>query len=333
MEEFVKKLLTRLQRGLPLSKRPFQQIADELRSSEDDIVMIILDLVEKGSIREISPIFESEGMGYESTLAGAKVDKGKLDSVAEFISTHPGVTHNYERDNELNLWFTLTVPQDGSIDRTIEVFSKLEGVDELLDLRREKTYKIRVAFNLSDEEKKETYRRKEKITKPDMPEDVFKLMVEVLQKKFPLCKDPYEIMAKKARMGIDDFIGNLRKIHESGVLRRLPAMVRHRKVGIKHNAMITWKVNEGVIDDVGNRFADFDFVTHCYKRKVYPQWSYNLYTMTHAKDENTWNNYYKMMKEACGTSQNLVLRSLKEYKKSRIKYFDPMLEEWNGKNL
>ena len=333
MDKFIKKVLTRLQQGIPLISRPFALMADELRSSEEDLIVIVLKLIDEGKIREISAVFQSDCLGYRSILCAAKVEDKKLDETAEFINLHPGVTHNYRRDNEYNLWFTLTVTDKTSIDKTLSVFSKREGVVELLDFPKEKTYKIRVALNLNQGDERDVPQENKEVTRPDMPDEVLKKIVVTLQDGIPISREPFDLLAKRIGMSEEEFISNCRLLEEHGVIRRIPAMLRHSKVGIMYNALVVWNVEREKLDEIGQAFSKFNFVTHCYERKSHDRWSYNLYTMTHATDEKTWESLYKQLLDVAGSTPHLVLKTLKEYKKTRMRYFDPAFDEWNRKYL
>jgi len=333
VEEFINKLWTRLQKGIPLIKRPFSKIADELHSTEEDLIIVINNLIKKGIIREIAPIFEADRMNYGSTLVASEVDENELEGFAGFVNKHPGVTHNYQREGKMNVWFTLTIPMDVSIEKTLEVFKKEKGVKSLFSLPKEKTYKIRVAFNLSGDKSESEEIKASRFEEHNIPEDVLKRSVRLLQESFTIKPNPFSLIAEEMGVSEDDFIELLNKMYDSGVIRRFPAMLKHKKVGFTHNALIAWKVNDEKIDELGFKFAKFDYITHCYKRKTYKGWPYNLYTMAHARSEDELRENLQQMENIDKSVDHIVLKSIKEYKKIRVKYFDSALGEWNSKHL
>ncbi len=334
MQEFINKTLTLLQKGIPLIKRPFAKLADELRSTEEDLILVIKKLKDDEIIREIAPVFESSALGYESTLVACEIDESRIDKIVMFINEHPGVSHNYKRESSFNLWFTLTLPKDVSFEDTVSVFAKQDGVKRILDLPKERMYKIRVAFKL-DKTKDETEIKNEKreIIKSDLSEEIIRDIVIVLQNGLPLRSDPFNDLAKRLNISEDEFLKRVNNLYDCGTIRRFPAMLRHKKIGINANALLVWKVSDDKTDKLGNEFAKKDFVTHCYKRKTYSDWMYNLYTMIHAENDEKLMNNMKQLKETASGTQSLVLKSLKEYKKERVKYFSPELEKWNSKHL
>jgi DNA-binding Lrp family transcriptional regulator len=128
LDETDKQLLNLMQGSFPLDPRPFARVAALAELSEEEVLQRVGRLVEKRIIREITPIFDTRAFGYASMLVAAKVDPAQPHRAAQFINTHPGVTHNYLRDHDFNLWFTIAVEPD----------SKL-GLDGTLDLMAERT--------------------------------------------------------------------------------------------------------------------------------------------------------------------------------------------------
>ena len=104
---FDKKLLNVLQAGLPISSRPFADLAQGLESDEKTVLSRVKELKEQGYLRRIGPFFDSAKMGYRGTLVALRVKPEAMKSVAEAVNRHVGVTHNYEREGRYNLWFTL----------------------------------------------------------------------------------------------------------------------------------------------------------------------------------------------------------------------------------
>jgi DNA-binding Lrp family transcriptional regulator len=108
-------LLSIIQKRFPLTSRPFAEIAKELNSDESTIIKIISEEKKKKIIRQISPIFDTKRLGYSSSLVSFKVRKEDIDKAVEVINSHPGVSHNYEREHPFNIWFTLAVAPDSKL--------------------------------------------------------------------------------------------------------------------------------------------------------------------------------------------------------------------------
>ena len=146
---FDKALLNLLQGSLPIGKRPFAKMAEELGTDEERVISRLRLLKDEGFLRRIGTFFDSSRLGYGGTLVALRVAEGKVASVAEAVNRYPGVTHNYEREGKFNLWFTLLTP---NLETEKEILSEVEalpGVERLLNLRTTKKYKINVQFQLS----------------------------------------------------------------------------------------------------------------------------------------------------------------------------------------
>ncbi|WP_371371622.1 Lrp/AsnC ligand binding domain-containing protein [Sporomusa aerivorans] len=148
LTHFDKKLLNVIQTKLPLESRPFARVAELLNVDEKTVLERLNYLKEQGYIRRFGAFFDSAYLGYVSTLAAAKVRTEKVADVAKAINAYPGVTHNYEREGEYNLWFTLLTPNQAEQDRILESIRILEGVEGLLSLPAIEKYKVSVEFNL-----------------------------------------------------------------------------------------------------------------------------------------------------------------------------------------
>ena len=143
-----KRILNRIQSDFPLTPRPYQSIATDLDLSEDEVLMRIGRLKDNGIIRRIGGNFVPEKLGFVSTLCAAKVPEDKIDLFAETVNRYPGVTHNYQRDNEYNIWFTFIAPSMEEIDRNLRAIGRQTGISDILNLPATRVYKIKAQFNL-----------------------------------------------------------------------------------------------------------------------------------------------------------------------------------------
>ena len=148
LSEFEKKLLNLLQENLPLCARPYAALAERLGVSEKIVLEKIVELKERGFIRRIGTFFDSERLGFSGTLIALSVDKDKVADVAEFINRYPGVTHNYERADEFNLWFTLLTESVADEQKILAEVKALPGVRRTMNLPSTKKYKINVTFKV-----------------------------------------------------------------------------------------------------------------------------------------------------------------------------------------
>lgn len=145
---FDKSLLNLIQRNLPITERPFLELANILKTTEEHVIERLRYLKEHGYIRRIGPFFDSGKLEYKGTLVALKVQEGYMQQVAEFINKYPGATHNYQREGEYNLWFTLLTHSEEKRKQILDEIKAQEGVEKLMNLVSNKKYKINVQFKL-----------------------------------------------------------------------------------------------------------------------------------------------------------------------------------------
>jgi DNA-binding Lrp family transcriptional regulator len=148
MDRLDREIINEIQSDFPISSRPFLELADRLGATEDDILSRIRLLKERGIIRRIGGNFQSGKLNFTSTLCAARVPEEKLDSFVENVNRYSGVTHNYLRDHEYNVWFTFIAPDMKSIDLALKEISEATGVADILNLPAVRMFKIKVDFEV-----------------------------------------------------------------------------------------------------------------------------------------------------------------------------------------
>lgn len=150
MDDFDRRILNIIQSGFPIAARPYAVVGEELGLSEDEVLERVNRLRDQGIIRRIGANFGSRQLGWRSTLCAAKVPEDKLDAFVAEVNRHDGVTHNYLRENELNVWFTYIGPDQEDVERTLAEITERTGV-KVLDLPADKMFKIKVDFNVEED--------------------------------------------------------------------------------------------------------------------------------------------------------------------------------------
>jgi DNA-binding Lrp family transcriptional regulator len=140
-------ILNEIQRNFPVTHRPFLALARRLGMKEKEILERVQRLKESGIIRRIGASFSARSVGFSSTLCAAKVPSEKIEEFVSVVNSYPGVTHNYEREGDYNLWFTLIAPSRKRIEEILAAISRRTGVRPILNLPATKTLKIAVDFN------------------------------------------------------------------------------------------------------------------------------------------------------------------------------------------
>ncbi len=310
-----KRLLKLLQKNFPLENRPFLKIAQELGIKERELINYLDDLQKKGILRQISAIFDPSYFGHSSSLFACKVDENRLERAIEIINKHPGVTHNYLRDHEFNLWFILVVLPKKDVLEEGKKLAEEAGIKKLLYLPVLKIFKISTVFGLEEGGSNGTkIKRRFNFSEKDIE------FVRILQEPLPLVEEPFRIIAEKLKIKEKDLFEWIKEMKEKGALRRFGALFKHDKIGLKNNIMVAWKVDKEKIDFVGKELARNSFITHCYKRKSYPEWNYTLYTMCHFKKKEEEKIISELAKKY-EIKDYILLRTIKELKKKRLKLF------------
>jgi DNA-binding Lrp family transcriptional regulator len=143
-----KEILNRIQSDFPLASRPFLAIAEDLGLTEDMVIKIVNRLKESGIIRRIGGNIVPGKIGFVSTLCAASVPEDKIDEFARVVNQFPGVTHNYQRDDAFNIWFTFIAPSMTEIEENLKTISLKTGITDILNLPATHVYKIKAHFDI-----------------------------------------------------------------------------------------------------------------------------------------------------------------------------------------
>ncbi len=324
MDATDKKLLNLLQWEFPLTVKPFQILAEKVGTTEEDIITRIKRLKDSGVIRQINAIFDTRMLGYKSSLVAMQIDEDLIDEVAKKISEHQGVSHNYKRDHQFNLWFTLAVPPNGSLDGEVAKMARIEGVRRVRLLQTKKLFKIGVKLDVEHPDPENPAPndviKKKNVERKSLTEDDIARIIE-LQKDLELVPRPFLNISKRLGITEKELLDVVREFEERGIMRRFAAILRHQKAGFVANGMVTWKVPEDRIEDVAKIAISFSQVSHCYQRPVYEDWPYNLFTMVHARSKESCKRIAQEISKRTGMTEYTILYSTKEYKKERVQYF------------
>lgn len=334
-DETDQRLLNALQAGIPLDRRPFTGIAEAVGISEDEVLARMAVLKDAKIIRQVSAIFDTRALGYESTLVAAAYPDDRLFEAAAVINGHPGVSHNYRRTHHFNMWFTLAVEPGArlSLEETLDILARETGAISMRILPTLMLYKINVQLDMTGESGSTA--RAEPTAPPQRgdghaPSAEDQEAILILQEDLPLVPAPFDVWADAAGWDVDRLLDKARELQARTVMRRFAAVLNHRKAGFGANGMAVWQVPEDRVDDFGSRMATFKSVSHCYRRPTYDDWPYNLFTMVHATSKDACEETIAALAEEAGLTadQYAVLYSTFEFKKVRLKYYSPEYRAW-----
>ena len=282
LSEVQKQLCDALQEGLPICARPFADLAEYLNSDEQTVLEEIRHLKATGIVRRIGPFVNYRALGMVSTLVTGHVPEERVEEVGGAVSSLAGVSHNYLRKHHYNLWFTLQAESVREIEDTLAKLRERFGID-FHSLPVERVFKLDVRFDVEGpvEERLEVSVR---VPKEEVVElnEMEKRILSKLEGEVEVTAKPYEFVCREG-LREKEGLGIIAGLVDKGVIRRIGAVVDYRKLGYVANVMLCCKVAEKRIVQAGERVASFGMVSHCYQRRTFEGWPYNLYAMMHGR--------------------------------------------------
>jgi len=327
-------LLFQMQNSFPMVEKPFKVIANTLGITEEEVLTTVRKLKDEKIIRQTSAIFDTKRLGYKSSLVAFKVAKDKIDEAVEIINAHPGVSHNYLRNHDYNIWFTMAVAPDSKLglEKTIDILKKHTYAEDAIILPTLKMFKISVKMDTTGKRaKKEKLKKLANKTIELTPEHI--AVIKVLQKDIEVTQEPFKKSIELLGISYERFFELAHELKDSGVMRRFATILNHRKAGFGANAMSVWAVPEDKGEAIGKEMAEFSAVSHCYLRPSYPNWPYNLFAMVHAKTQEECDSLIEEMAKESGLTEYSKLYSTVEFKKQRLVYFDESFHKWEQEAL
>jgi DNA-binding Lrp family transcriptional regulator len=314
-----RQLCNALQKGLPICARPFAGIAKDLDSSEEEVLEQTRKLKNAGIIRRIGAIINYRALGMTSTLVAAHVPQEKLQEITETVNLLEGVSHNYLRTHYYNLWFTLQARTDEQIDSVLAGLSSRLGVD-FNSLPAKRVFKLDVRFD-AESDSDSPLQDVEEIPKSQTVEldKNQKLILSKLQGDLDVTAEPFAFLCSNG-LKAADVVRIITELINKGVLRRIAGVVDHCKIGFVANVLFACEVPQSKVIEVGKRLARFTIVSHCYERKTFEGWQYNLFAMMHGKSMDQIQRVINKFTKAEGIDSFQLLPTVTELKKQPISH-------------
>jgi siroheme decarboxylase len=338
LTDWDRRLLNLLQSKFPLEERPYAAIAALAEATEDEVMERTRWLLENRIIREVTPIFDTPALGYSSMLVAAKVDSEHPHRAAALINEHPGVSHNYLRNHEFNLWFTIATAPDSKLglEGTLEVLGRLSGAESMRQLPTLTMFKINMNLEMEGGTEALAAAVEERAPMPReaLPMDDFDIeVVRAVQGPMAVRSDAYAPAAERLGIPVERLLEHLRGMVERRLLRRVAGILFHRRAGFSANGMGVWRVPEERIGELGPRMAAVRGVSHCYRRPTYKDWPYSVFTMAHGRSKEECDAVLDGVAAVCGLAgdDRATLYSSTEYKKVRLHYFTPDYAAWEAR--
>jgi len=289
LDQFQKKLCNIIQDPLPLCRSPFAIIAERLGSDEATVIGQLQGLKSLGIIRRFSASINYHALGKVAALVTASVLNDDLTTVTAVINALPGVSHNYLRDHHYNLWFTLQADNTGQIDKLLANLSRRLGC-KFHSLSATKVFKLRVrfdtgfgadTFSLADAQSEVGDVRPVDSTSVELS-TVEKDILTKLQTDLEISPRPFDFLVTDT-VDIETAVETIGSLIDKSVIRSVAAVLNHHKLGFGANVMFCAAVKSDRVEHVGKKLAKLKIVSHCYERKTFEGWPYNLFAMMHAR--------------------------------------------------
>jgi DNA-binding Lrp family transcriptional regulator len=338
LDDVDRKLLNLMQGSFPIAPRPYQHVASLAAIPAQEAMDRVQRLLDKRIIRQVTPIFDTRALGYSSMLVAAKVDPEHPHRAAKVINEHPGVSHNYLRNHEFNLWFTLATEPDSKLglDGTLDALAREAGAASVRQLPTLKLFKIRMDLEMEGDTRalSSAAEVKEPVELEPQPYDDFDIaVIRALQGDMPVIEEPYAPAAARLGLAQERLLDHLAGMQERGLLRRVAAILYHRRAGFSANGMGVWKVPDEQIFEIGCRMAAVRGVSHCYQRPTYADWPYSVFTMAHGRSKDECDAVLDAIAEMTGIEERATLYSSTEFKKIRLLYFTDEFKAWETRHV
>jgi DNA-binding Lrp family transcriptional regulator len=331
-----KRLLNLMQGSFPLEPRPYAAVASELGIPEEAVLGRVQELLDDRIIRQVTPIFDTRALGYESMLVAAKIDPEHPWRAAKVVNAHPGVSHNYLRNHEFNMWFTIATEPDSKLglEGTLNALAEEAGAESVRQLPTLKLFKIRMDLEMEGDTRALSTAAvaADPVELDPQPYDDFDIaVIRTLQGDMPVIEEPYAPAAAALGIPQERLLDHLAGMQERGLLRRVAAILYHRRAGFSANGMGVWKVPDEEILDVGRQMAAVRGISHCYQRPTYADWPYSVFTMAHGRSKEECDAILDSIAQTHGLEgpdERATLYSSTEFKKIRLLYFTDEFKAW-----
>jgi DNA-binding Lrp family transcriptional regulator len=336
LDELDRRLLNLMQGSFPIAPRPYQHVAALASVEEAEAMGRVQRLLDSRIVRQVTPIFDTRALGYSSMLVAAKVDPEHPHRAAQVINEHPGVSHNYLRNHDFNLWFTIATEPDSrlGLEGTLEVLAREAGAESVRQLPTLRLFKIRMDLEMEgDTDALASFAEaSDPVELEPQPYDELDMaVIRALQGDMAVVSEPYAAAAAEVGLSQDRFLDHLAGMQERGLLRRVAAILYHRRAGFSANGMGVWEVPSEQILDVGCRMASFRGISHCYQRPTYADWPYSVFTMAHGRSKEECDAVLDAIAAETGIRGRATLYSSTEFKKIRLLYFTEDFKSWESR--
>ncbi|RLT34737.1 MAG: Lrp/AsnC family transcriptional regulator [Chloroflexi bacterium] len=329
-------LLDLMQDHYPMVERPYEALGEQLGLSEAEVLERLAQARAAGVVRQICAIYDTKALGYSSALVAMRIHPDKLKRAVRILNAHPGVSHNYRRNHEFNVWFTVAMPPGDDLDVVIDKLHVMTEAESTRPMPTLHLFKIAVTLDMTgsrdlDARGAPEYtqeRRVEAATHPITDLDI--AYIRATQGDMPDVPEPFAALGAPLGMTGAEVIAYGQEMQRKGHLRRYASIINHRQAGFRANGMAVWNVPPEKIQEFGVFVAGYRGVSHCYQRPTYPDWPYSVFSMLHNAKVSGVEEAAATIANDTGVTDFRILYSTTEYKKIRLPYFTPEYDQWEA---
>ena len=320
------RLLDDWQSNFPLISRPYKDIANALCISEEQVLDLLAGFQSDGTVSRVGPVFRPNTIGVSTLVAVAVAGEAELLEVAAVINQFEAVNHNYEREDNFNLWFVAAAEDADTLNDVLDTIERRIGRD-LLRLPLVRDYHIDLGFSmrtLHDETRDpQVSARTECPSTEGLNMESLQSVIHAVQGGLALVPRPYKEVGDRLGWSEKDVLEYLAMMVEKGIIKRLGIVVRHHELGFSANAMVVWDIPDALVDETGETLGQDPRVTLCYRRPRVPgRWPYNLFSMVHGRNRREVLQQVERLAAAGGSraSAHKVLFSGRRFKQQGARY-------------
>ena len=259
LDDLDKRLLNLMQGSFPIAPRPYQHVAAQAGITEDEVMRRVQRLLDERIIRQVTPIFDTRALGYSSMLVAAKVDPENPWRAANVINEHPGVSHNYLRNHEFNIWFTIATEPDSPLGLEQTLIASRRARRRRVDPPAADAQAVQDPHGPGDGDRaprRSPNQVAEAVapaeTEPQPYDEFDKAVIRATQGDMPVIPEPYAPAAAQLDIPQEQLLAHLEGMVERRLLRRVAAILFHRRAGFSANGMGVWKVPDDRVMETGH---------------------------------------------------------------------------------
>ncbi len=308
-----------LQDHFPLHPRPFRILSKQLGTSEISILNKLHDLVKAGVLRKIGALVNHQKLGSrQSTLIAGTVPNHRINEVVNVINEYKQVSHNYRRDHQFNLWFTLAERNQEALETVFNEIKERTKIDTFVSLPAIQRFKLDVRFQFAQKAEKgnnyDSFSKTKPVLKPSN-QDI--RILDTIYSGIPLEVAPFSKLANDLEISETKLIGRIMELRSTGIIKRFGASFNHRKIGFQGNGMSAWNIDYKLVKKVADTLVQYQEISHVYERTTIPGvWEYNLFGMIHAPNRKSCEKLVKSIANQIGIHSYVILFSTEELKKT-----------------